>query len=94
MGNSVTYEKVTYKQIDDMKHALGFDKRKVHGIKHRRYKPYRNYFNAGRRDIEDWEQLVTIGFATKSHENWYHVTADGRIYLEWVTGVEFLPESN
>ena len=94
MVNSAIYEKVTYKQIDDMKHALGFDKRKVRGTKHRRYEPYRNYFNTGERDVEDWEQLVAIGFATKSRENWYHVSDDGRIFLERVTGVEFLPESN
>ena len=39
MVNSAIYEKVTYKQIDDMKHAIGFDKRKVRGTKHRRYEP-------------------------------------------------------
>lgn len=94
MVNSAIYEKVTYKQIDDMKHALGFDERKVRGTKHRRYEPYRNYFNAGERDVKDWEQLVTIGFATKSRENWYHVSDDGRIFLKRVTGVEFLPESD
>lgn len=46
------------------------------------------------RDVEDWEQLVSIGFATKSRENWYHVSDDGRIFLEWVTGIKFLPESD
>lgn len=56
MANSAIYEKVTYKQIDDMKHALGF--------------------------------------ATKSRVNWYHVSEDGRIFLERVTGVKFLPESD
>lgn len=90
MVNSAIYEKVTYKQIDDMKHALGFDKRKVRGTK----EPYRNYFNTGERDVEDWEQLVAIGFATKSRVNCYHVSDDGRIFLERVTGVKFLPESN
>lgn len=94
MVNSSIYQKITYKQIDDMKHALGFDNRKVRGTKHRRFVPYRNYFNAGSRDIEDWEQLVAIGFAEKSRENWYHVSADGRIFLERVMGVKFLPESN
>lgn len=94
MVNSAIYEKVTYKQIDDMKHALGFNKRKVRGTKYRRYEPYRNYFNTGERDVKDWEQLVAIGFATKSRENFYHVSEDGRIFLEWVTGVKFLPESN
>lgn len=47
MVNSAIYEKVTYKQIDNMKHALGFDKRKVRGTKHRRYEPYRNYSMLG-----------------------------------------------
>lgn len=94
MVSSTIYEKVTYKQIDDMKHALGFDNRKVRGTKYRRYEPYRNYFNAGGRDVEDWEQLASIGFATKSRENWYHVSYDGRIFLERVTGVKFLPESD
>ena len=94
MVNSAIYEKITYKQIDDMKHALGFDKRKVRGTKHRRYEPYRNYFYTGECDVPDWEQLVSIGFATKSRENWYHVSDDGRIFLERVTGVKFLPESD
>lgn len=94
MVNSAIYERVTYKQIDDMKHALGFDKRKVRGTKNRRYEPYRNYFNAGGKDVEDWEHLVSVGLATKSRENWYHVSDDGRIFLELVTGVKFLPESD
>lgn len=94
MVNITLYEKVTYKQIDDMKHAIGFDNRKVRGTKHRRYEPYRNYFNAGGRDVEDWEQLVSLGFATKSRENWYHVSVDGRLFLKRVTGVEILPESD
>lgn len=44
MVNSVVYENVTYKQINDMKHALGFDNRKIRGTKYRRYEPYRNFF--------------------------------------------------
>lgn len=94
MVNSSIYDKVTYKQIDDMKHALGFSNQKVHGTKHRKYEPYRNYFNTGACDVEDWEQLVRIGFAVKSRENWYHVSDDGRLFLQYVTGVEILPESN
>ena len=47
MVNSVVYEKVTYKQIDDMKHAIGFDNRKVRGTKHREILSHiRNYFDA------------------------------------------------
>lgn len=93
MVSSALYEKVTYKQIDDMKHAIGFERGRVRGTKHRRYEPYRNYFNTGECDREDWEQLVTIGLAIKSRDNWYHVSDDGREFLRRVTGVEILPES-
>jgi len=94
MVSSVIYYKVTYKQIDNMKHALGFSNGKVTGTKHRKYKPYRNYFYAGQCDIEDWEHLLSIGFATKSREDYYHVSDDGRLFLKFVTGVEMLPESD
>lgn len=93
MVNSKLYEKVTVKQIDDMKHALGFDNRKVRGTKHRKYEPYRNYFCAGGKDIDDWKELVELGFAEESKENCFHVTSDGRIFLERVTGIHFLEES-
>ena len=94
MVNSAIYEKVTYKQIDDMKHALGFDNRKVMGTKHRTYEPYRNRFQAGGKDVEDWKVLVSLGFAVESQENWFSVTADGRLFLEYVTGIKFLEESD
>lgn len=94
MVSSTVYEKVTYKQISDMKHAIGFSDRKVRGTKYRKYEPYRNYFDAGSRDIEDWEQLVSIGLAIKSRDNWYHVSDDGRVFLKFITGVEILPESD
>ncbi|MGF7012012.1 hypothetical protein M2146_002566 [Lachnospiraceae bacterium PF1-22] len=93
MINSTEYQNVTYKQISDMKHAIGFDSKKVRGTKHRKYEPYRNYYNTGERDVEDWEMLVKLGFANKSRENFYHVSNDGRIFLERVLGVKILPES-
>ena len=93
MVSSAIYEKVTYKQIDDMKHAIGFERGRVRGTKHRRYEPYRNYFNTGGGDVEDWEQLVAIGFAEKGNDNWYSVSDDGREFLGRVTGVKILPES-
>ena len=40
------YQHVTYNQIDMMKHTIGFDDRKVKGTKHRKYEPYRNYYNS------------------------------------------------
>ncbi len=89
------YEKiqsVTYKQIDDMKHTIGFDAMKVKGTKYRKYEPYRNFFDAGKRDIEDMEKLVEIGLMTKSREHLYHVNDDGKKFLQLVTGVEILPD--
>lgn len=53
MVNSREYMKVTYSQIDKMKHTIGFDNGKVTGTKHRKYKPYRNYYAVS--DIGDPE---------------------------------------
>lgn len=99
MVKSQEYEKVTYGQMSKMKHAIGFDKRKIRGTKHRKYEPYRNYYCAGKADQEDWEQLVELGFAEKGREikehdsKYYFVTADGRLFIEYVTGVQILEES-
>lgn len=92
MVSSTEYEKVTFKQIDDMKHALGFDNRKVTGTKHRKYEPYRNYFCAGGNDIDDWKILVGLGFSEEGKDNYFRVTADGRDFLERVMGIKFLEE--
>lgn len=85
-------ESVTFKQIDAMKHTIGFDNMKVKGTKYRRFKPYRNFFDAGERDIADMEKLVEIGLMTKSGEHLYHVNYDGKKFLQLVTGVEILPD--
>ena len=86
-------QSVTYKQIDDMKHTIGFDDMKVKGTKYRKYEPYRNYFDAGKCDVEDMEKLVEIGLMTKSREHLYHVNNDGKKFLQLVTGVEILPDA-
>ncbi len=83
---------VTFKQIDYMKHAIGFDDREVKGTKYRRYEPYRNFFDAGKPDIADMEKLVEIGLMTKSRDHCYHVNDDGKKFLQLVTGVEILPD--
>lgn len=94
MVNSSEYMKVTYKQIDLMKHTIGFDNRKVNGTKHRKYVPYRNYFCDGGAYRDDLDELVSLGFMEKSSEKYYHVTDDGRTFLGFVTGVTILPESD
>lgn len=93
MVKSTVYGNVTYNQISAMKHAIGFDHRKVRGTKYRKYEPYRNFYDAGPRDIAMWEELVSIGFAENSRGCLYHVTDDGRTFLGHVMEVEILPES-
>lgn len=92
--NASDYQSVTYKQINDMKHTIGFDKRKIKGTKHRTYEPYRNYFYAGEKDKADLDKLVEIGFMEKSSVDYYHVTDDGKNFLELVTGVKILSDMN
>lgn len=99
MESSRYYDKVTYLQIELMKHAIGFSNRKVTGTKHRKYEPYRNYFCAGERDIPEWDFLVSLGLAAMGRKNvqgynYYFLTGDGRLFLENVTGVKILEESN
>lgn len=102
MVDSKIYENVTYKQISDMKHAIGFDKGNIKGIKHRKYESYRNYFDSGKFQPEHLEKLVDIGFLYHEQDklpfhddihNVYHVTDDGKEFLRLVTGVEILKES-
>ena len=86
------WQSVTYKQIELMKHAIGFSDRKVKGTKHRTYTPYRNFFNTGEKDVKDWEKLKKIGLADKWRQQSYYVTDEGRIFLGNVTGVKILEE--
>lgn len=53
---------ITVKQIDDMKHAIGFDKSRTTGIKHRKMYAYRNYYMSYKK-MEDWEKLVYLKLA-------------------------------
>lgn len=94
MVNFSEYMHVTYKQISDMKHAIGFENRRVTGRIHRKYVPYRNYFALSHAD-PDWEDLCKLGFASKESlltSVMYYVTPDGFIFLERVLGVQIVPE--
>ena len=83
---------VTYKQIDIMKHTIGFNRGRIRGTKYRRYAPDRNYFQAGSADIADIKKLVKIGLMKEYRKNCFKVTDDGREFLELVTGVTILEE--
>lgn len=92
MLNFKKIDNVTYKQIDIMKHTIGFNRGRIRGTKYRRYAPYRNYFGAGLADIADIKKLVEIGLMKEYRKNCFEVTDDGREFLELVTGVTILEE--
>ena len=84
--------KITYKQIDIMKHAIGFSNGRIRGNKHRKYVPFRNYFCCGEADLDDWNKLVAIGYAENWNNNYYGVTDKGKEFLYFVTGVLILDD--
>lgn len=74
--------KLTLRQIELMKHAIGFDSGK---IKRKRYEAYRNRYIVSTTD-SDWEELVSIGYATKREfeiekQIGYYVSELGLKYL-------------
>jgi len=48
-------------QVDDMKHCVGFDGKKV---KRRKYEAYRNYYTTSN-DHSSWDGIVRAGLADK-----------------------------
>lgn len=52
---------ISIKQLNKIKHCIGFDKEKY---KRRKYTTYRNYYNCGGLDV-DWEDLSIKGYAKK-----------------------------
>lgn len=87
-------ENVTFKQIEYMKHAIGFKDGKVKGRIHRQFEPVRNYYNAGKSDIPRIKALVKLGLMTEYRPNFFEVTEDGRKFLSMVLNVEILPETD
>lgn len=73
--------------IELAKHCVGLDRKNSytrHGKKW--YKPYRNYYDAGGRDIDIWTELWRLGYAEKGKRNRY----DGCMF--WLTrkGLDWL----
>lgn len=58
--------------INLAKHCIGLDKKKPYK-RHGRlfYKPYRNYFAAGKSDVASWTRLWEQGYAEKGKKNRY-----------------------
>lgn len=57
----MTEDKVTLKQINNMKHAIGFDRKKV---KRGKYQAYRNYYTTSDNN-PSWDELVGLGLAER-----------------------------
>ena len=90
-------DEITVKQIDCMKHALGYDKSKV---KRKAYKAYRNYFTTSN-PSDIWQKLIDLGLAEgKPFENGigdepmiYFVTDEGLAFLGDLLGIK-ITETN
>ena len=69
-------EEISDDQADMMLHALGADYRSFRKYRERRYyHAYRNFYDAGGRDVAAWDDLVAKGYARK--HDVYHVTVKG-----------------
>ena len=77
-------EEISDDQADMMLHALGADYRSFRKYRERRYyHAYRNFYDAGGRDVTAWDDLVANGYARK--HGVYHVTVKGIHALEYLT---------
>ena len=75
---------VTQHQAEMMLHAIGADHKKERTYLGRKYyHAYRNYYDAGGSDAEQWEDLTKKGYAKR--RRFYHVTTDGLHLLELMT---------
>jgi hypothetical protein len=71
-------------QIDDMKHSIGFEWRKVRkGV----YEAYRNYYTTCGNNAS-WDKLVEQGLAVK--RDFPQGLADSKIYFVSEAGIAFL----
>lgn len=81
-------------KIDKMCHAIGFEPSKTRRNQ-RVHEYYRNYFVAGGKDKEIWENLVKQGYAAKASNaivsSYYYVTQKGLDFLSSIYKIEFKP---
>ena len=80
--------KLTEKQISDMKHAIGYDSRKIDSSG--TYNAYRNFFGVSK-ESPSWEELVIAGYATKRkvlNDVVYHITDKAISYLERILSIK------
>ena len=82
-------------EIDNMCHAIGFDPTKTRKNQ-RVHEYYRNYFCAGGKDKEAWEELVKLGYAKKApsaiiNDYYYYVTQAGMDFLSSIYKIKIKP---
>ena len=87
--------KITLNQINNMKHAIGFDKRKIKGTKYRKFESCRNFFTTqeGCKDFEELEELSNQGLmlSRQMGDKWcFHVSKEGMRFLENITAVAII----
>lgn len=76
-------DKITVQQINNMKHAIGYNPK---SIKRNKYEAYRNYYSMSG-NCKGWDYLVEIGFATKRSSlliegfTIYFLTKDGMDFI-------------
>lgn len=76
---------LTPRQIKMMKHAIGFSNQKNHNGS---YDAYRNYYDVGKSQTQEWERLVSDGLAASSQDNYgniiYRVSEKGASVLSGI----------
>ena len=79
---------VTSKQVDYMKHCIGFDKNNIRGAKNRKMESYRNYFITSD-DDKEFDKLVDQGLMIK--KDFRHGIGDNpKAYIVSEEGFKFL----
>ena len=78
---------ITLKQIENMKHCIGF---RGDRIKRRKYVAFRNYYTTGD-DSESWNKLVELGLATKRKLD-HGIGGNSQVYFVSEKGFELLAE--
>ena len=78
--------------IDHMCHAIGFEPEKTRKNQ-RVHEYYRNYFCAGEKDKETWEELAQMEYAEKESnhivDKYYYVTQKGLDFLSTIYKIGF-----
>lgn len=65
---------IIVKQLDYMKHCIGFQPDRVRGRKNRKYEAFRNYFTTSDNDPE-WDNLARFGRETPVSIRRWHESA-------------------